>query len=266
MTDDERKEFLDIWTAAGAEFFGPDGPIAKGAIPGASRMSPDRLRTAIRRFGLTLPAEGVALCMPVDEPPAQHAHAASMRLCHDGGLLGFCAKAKSPAATREMLLRAAIQADCDRALFLGSDSLIDRQGLWQLMATMDRHGAAVVAAVTVVPSVPGAIPTELGAYVGQDGAVRRMVKDDAPRSGVAFPVHHLDGISAMLVDLVQIRRYQGPCFSSRTEGTTVVDEDEGFAKWLDMHGLSILVDPKAQALRLGQQLFGWRWEPPKDEE
>jgi hypothetical protein len=262
---DALAEMRGLWQKAGDALLGPDGPVARGALPGADRADAARLGYALDRLAATLTAGGIALCMPLDEHAAPHAVAAAMRLCHEGGLRGFSARGQSPAATREMLLEAALSAGCDRALFLGHDSLVDRQGLWQLMSTMDATGAAAVAAITVVPVPPPQPPTALSAFVGREGSVRRMTKDDLTVSGVPFPVHHLDGIVALLLDLSKIRRYQGPRFSSRTEGTVHVSEDEAFAKWLDMHSLDLLVDPKAQAARVAQQLYGFRWEPPKED-
>jgi len=263
---DERDALMAAWTKAGEALFGPGGAADKGELPfGFDRATPERLSAGIHRLALTFTAGGIALAMPLDEPPAPHAVAAALRLCGEAGLRGFSARGKSPAATREILLDAAIAAGCDRLLFLGHDSLIDRNGLWQLMASMDRHGAAAVAAVTVVPVAPPEPAEELSAFVGHGDVIQRLRKDDVTSTGTAFPVHHLDGIVALLLDLVQIRRYQGPRFSSRTEGSAVVTEDEGFAKWLDMHSLDLLVDPKAQVARVGQQIYGYRWQPPKDE-
>jgi hypothetical protein len=259
-------EMRALWQKAGDTLFGPDGVVLKGVMPGAERANMARLGYAIDRLAATLTACGVALLMPLDEHAAPHAVAAAMRLCHEGGLRGFSARGQSPAATRELLLNAAIEAGCDRALFLGHDSIIDRQGFWQLMSSMDRHEVAAVAAVTRVPTPPPSTVIELSAFVGQDGAVRRMTKEDLTISGVPFPVHHLDGIVALLLDLSQIGRFQGPRFSSKTEGTLHVSEDEAFAKWLDRHSLDLWVDPKAQVARVAQQLYGFRWEPPKGEE
>lgn len=266
MDTEDRARALEEWNKAGQALFGDDGPLAMSSTPDMARVGVDAVVAGIKRFVVTVGAHGIALCMPLDQPPAAHAIAAAMRLCNEAGLRGFSARGQTPATTRELLLMAAIEAGCDRALFLGHDSVIDRQGLWQLMATMERTEAAVVSALTRVPVAPPAPPNALSAFVGHEGAVRRMTTEDVTVSGAPFPVHHLDGIVAMLLDLDQIKRFASPRFSSKTEGMNVITEDEAFAKWLDMHSLEMVVDPKVSTARVGEQLYGWRWEPPKESE
>lgn len=266
MTDDDRKAMMTGWSSFGQQLLGSDGFLAKNTLPGADRVTVERLEAALVRLGLTVGAGGIALGMPLDVPAAPHAVAAAMRLVGEAGLRGFAVRSVSPAATRELLVNAAIEAGCDRMLMLGPDAIVDRQGLWQMMSTIERTGAAAIAGVAPVPVQPGQPVTALSAFVGQEGDVRRLLKEDVPTTGVAFPVHHLDGIVALMLDLTQIRRYQGPRWSSRTEGTEHISEDVAFAKWLDMHSLDLLVDPKVTVARLGEQLYAYRWEPPKADE
>lgn len=252
MDDTQKAQSRALWEKVGKLVIdAPDLP---------ERVTPERLAKALSRFIVTLPATDLALAIPCKRTCEEETLSAAMHLCHEAGLRGISVHSFEIANNREYLVQTAIRAGCDRLLFLDSDTVIDAKALWQLMRTMDRTGAAVVAGLCKMRDT-----LQYNAFFGDDpGPYKQCEKSDIPTTGVAFPVHHV-GLAVSLLDLVQIGRVKPPRFCRKAEGLEHWGEDQMFCMWLRHHGLDLVVDPKVSTIHVTDHMFGYKWEPAEGE-
>lgn len=244
--------FIAAWKEFGNKLSG-NAELIKG-------LTPLGLAKSLSRLSETLLFSDVALGIPTKRDCEEETLQSAMALCFQAGIQGFSVHSFEVANNREFLVDKCINSGFRRMLFLDSDTVVDVNGVKQLMSTMDRTRASVVAALVKVRE-----SGEYNAWIeDSEGNPVQIKKDQIPTTGVAFPVHHC-GLAVALLDLEQIRKIPSPRFARKAEGFKHWGEDQLFAMVVRRNDMELVVDPKVTTIHVTEHLYAHQWKPPAED-
>lgn len=242
-----------LWELAGQDIFSNPDLLR--------RMDVEWFKSYLDRFKATLPYAGLGLAIPCKREVMEETLASAMAICGNLGVPGQSRHAFEIATNREELVNRFIDRGFKRLLFLDSDTVLSEDGVGQLMDSMDRTGAAVMAALVKIRE-----SNEYNACLGEDeeGKHIKVTVDNMGETGTPFPASH-GCLAAAILDLEKIKQFPSPRFQRKVDGKIHFGEDQLFCMWLKRNELDIWIDPKVSTIHVVPMYLGHKFPPKKND-